>query len=511
MKTLSSYFVKLVFLLCASFFVCTTSHAQGRVVVNEFMPWSGCNTTSEFIELMNFGPGPMNIGCYIVTNGQYSVTIPANTIIAAGEYYVLSGQNTLNQGCGNIDSAIGVDLNWTTCNCTNLPIPTTGDGFMKNGGSSNEKIVLLDPNLNVLDAVSRSSTPSSSVSITTASLSNSCTSRTFDLSTMPISYEAVNVATGIDNSFARRVDGDCGWVKTTDISANAPNKTGSSSSASYTFTTLNASQCNGTTGSISINVSASNVASLFPMTYTLAYDADSNNLFNAADQYTYGIDSSSPSVDINNLFYGRYRITVGSSSGCNLKSFDFFIFNCYGVILPYKIIAFDYFGKNNDKMTFSTRLKGINYLDSLIIEGADGNTFESVLSVDLTDTILEDDQVLIIPVVQPRPYTFYRIKLMDRNNVSSYSKVVKITTIEQMKLWPNPCNEKMYIKIVIPQKIMGSLMIFNYTGQVLIKESVVLKKGTNILPIVTTQLRKGPYQLIVKGSNISENCNFYKN
>jgi hypothetical protein len=61
---------------------------------------------------------------------------------------------------------------------------------------------------------------------------------------------------------------------------------------------------------------------------------DSNNTFDETDQYSYGTDAAPPAIDINNLDYGRYRITVGSSLGCNLQSFDFFIFNCYGVVLP---------------------------------------------------------------------------------------------------------------------------------------------------------------------------------
>ncbi|HTF30559.1 MAG TPA: lamin tail domain-containing protein, partial [Flavitalea sp.] len=256
----------------------TMSFGQGRVVVNEFMSWSGCNTTSEFIELLNFGPGPMDISCFKVTNGQYAVTIPTNTILKPGEYFVLSGGNVLTAGCGNTDSAVVVDLNWTTCNCTDKPVPTTGDGFLENGGGANEKIVLMDASGNVLDAVSRSN-PTASDVITTSSVSGACTPTTFDLDGMAISYERIGIATGVDNSYSRRVDGDCGWVKTTEISAGAPNKTGSTSSANYSFTTLNASECSGSTGSISINVSASDLASLFPMTYLLAFDANANNVF----------------------------------------------------------------------------------------------------------------------------------------------------------------------------------------------------------------------------------------
>src|SRR5690606_11434809 len=107
---------------CCVLALCLTlnksSLGQGRVVINEFMSWSGCTINSEFIELLNFGPGAMDIGCHIVTNGKYSVTIPPNTIVQPGEYFLIAGQDILIQGCGNADSAAIVDLNWNTCNCT---------------------------------------------------------------------------------------------------------------------------------------------------------------------------------------------------------------------------------------------------------------------------------------------------------------------------------------------------------------------------------------------------------
>ncbi|HEY1114512.1 MAG TPA: lamin tail domain-containing protein, partial [Chitinophagaceae bacterium] len=263
MKSVFNYCLQAGVLFIFFLLVHFPARAQGRVVVNEFMAWSGCNTTSEYIELLNFGPGPVDIGCFIVTNGQYAVTIPPGTVLKPGAYYVLAGQETLARGCGNADSTITVDLNWNSCGCTDKPIPTTGDGFMKDGGGANEKVVLMDGTGQILDAVSRSSNPSASALLTTSG--GVCGARTFDLDNLAVSYESIGAATGVDNSFARRVDGDCGWVKTTAISAGAPNKTGSTSSASYAFSTISASECDTTAGRVSINVSSSNVASLFPM------------------------------------------------------------------------------------------------------------------------------------------------------------------------------------------------------------------------------------------------------
>ena len=66
----------------------SATFGQGKVVINEYMSWpsNGCGVTSEFIELLNYGPGPMNIGCYIITEGDYSITIPANTILQPGAF-----------------------------------------------------------------------------------------------------------------------------------------------------------------------------------------------------------------------------------------------------------------------------------------------------------------------------------------------------------------------------------------------------------------------------------------
>ena len=73
---------------------------QGRVLINEYLSWpaNSCSVTSEYIELYNFGPGPVDIGCYVLTDGDYSITIPPNTIIQPGQYFVIAGQNSLPLG-----------------------------------------------------------------------------------------------------------------------------------------------------------------------------------------------------------------------------------------------------------------------------------------------------------------------------------------------------------------------------------------------------------------------------
>lgn len=482
--------------------------AQGRIVINEFMPWSGCNSNSEFVELKNFGPGPINIGCYIITNGQYSVTIPPNTVLVPGQFYLIAGHNTLEKNCGNNDSLVNVNLNWSTCNCTNTIIPTIGDGFFADGGNANEKVVLLDANLNVVDAVSRSLPASASVSIITSPVGG-CTPKTFNLGQMSVSYEATNSSTGVNNSFARKVDGDCGWVKTTAISAKAPNKTGSTASSTYDFSSLSASECGGSTGSISIQVNASDVSALFPMNYTLAFDVDGNGVFDANDSYTYGTDNSSPSIDIQNLAYGRYRITVSSSAGCNLKNFDFFIFNCYGIVLSSTLQSFTYKGVLNGKRNFECIIDGTEIAGKIWLQARQGNVFKSVHEA--TFVKVGSKRYSITAPVSAA--TTYRLKIVSASGETTYSSVVQIPNSSRNKisLFPNPASNEIQLQFYSAQNRTVQYKIIDLKGMVADIVLVKANRGDNFHTIDIGHLPSGMYQLM--GDEYVENENplrFYK-
>jgi hypothetical protein len=312
-----------------------SAFSQGRVVINEFMPWTS-NTcggpTAEFVELLNFGPGPMNIGCYILTDGDYSVTIPPNTIIQPGQFYVISGQNVIPAPCANINATITADLNWNTCNCTSAPIPTTGDGFFTDGGMAGEQVVLLSPALTVVDAVIRTLPVEPSALITTSSLGGQCVPKIFNLDLMAISYETIGQSAGRGNSFARKLDGDCGWVKDPQQSAAATNNTPNvTSDVTYNFGLTNASTCTNT-GALSVIVNAANVANVFPLNYTLAFDTDNDFVWETTDLYTNGVALVPNTLSLAALIPGHYRLTVSSVLGCNLQTFPFTIFLCGSVL-----------------------------------------------------------------------------------------------------------------------------------------------------------------------------------
>lgn len=473
-----------------------SSFGQGKVVINEYMPWSGCSTTSEFIELFNFGPGPADISCYIVTNGQYAVTIPPKTTILPGQYYVLAGQDVLPAGCGNIDSAVKVQLNWTTCNCTDKPVPTTGDGLMRDGGGANEKVILLNPDLKVIDAVTRSLPVSASTTITTPTLANGCTGKTFNLNDMAINYEVLGMATGKTNSFARQVDGDCGWVKTPQQSAHAPNKTGSTSSVLYDLTFTQALDCGGSGGSVSIHVNGTNVSSLFPMNYTLAYDSNNDGTYDFNDQYVYGTDDTPPTINISGLKAGRYNITVSSALDCNLRTFPLTILPCYPV-LPVQLVSFQATTSTGNEQILNWTLNSTENLQKIIIEQSkDGVSFAEAATIAASSTGTKSYRYPVSIT-----YTYYRLHIYNRDGGSFYSPVITIQLQDSFainKLWPNPVKDRVSVELYAPVDGLFTYEIYTLKNTIAAEGKVQLHSGKNTLSIAVNQLPSGIYQLVFR-------------
>jgi hypothetical protein len=487
---------------------------QGRVVINEFLPWSpnNCATNSEFIELMNFGPGPMNIGCYIVTNGIYSVTIPPNTIIQPGEYYVIAGTNTLQEDCGNIDSTVQVQLNWNTCNCINIPVPTGNNqpGFFEDGGNGNEKIVLLKPNLEIVDAVSRYNPPAPSNTITTSSIGGQCSSQTFDLDNMGITYEVMGMSTGQGNSYARTIDGDCLWVKDPPQSAHATNnRDGDVSAVQYALNITGARDC-GSGGSLSVqvNILDNNVVTdysvLFPMNYSIAFDANNDGVFDLInDQYSYGEDNTPPSIDITGLPMGRYRFVVGSKMGCFLATFNVSVLFCGGVLAT-QILNFDLVNQTNSSYSFRWMLAETGLAETMILEkSADGRYFTNAAVVPLsyTNTSTYSRSFLKEPGIY-----FYRLKVVGKDGKVIYSPVINTGTATPAEnaIGPNPVTDVLHIKLTGTHTEAVRFKLYNSLSEQVAAGQYLIHTGMNVKQLTVTDLPSGLYQLVILKNNSME-------
>jgi gliding motility-associated-like protein len=88
-----------------------------QVKINEFQPWPAIadnnfadSTTGEWVELI--GPPGAYLGCYIVTDGDWTVTIPPGTVMPASGLFVIGYAQY-----GPVDLDVG------TCKCANSATP----------------------------------------------------------------------------------------------------------------------------------------------------------------------------------------------------------------------------------------------------------------------------------------------------------------------------------------------------------------------------------------------------
>ncbi|MFM7672204.1 MAG: lamin tail domain-containing protein [Bacteroidota bacterium] len=431
-------------LLFASFILAAPlAQSQGHVVINEYMPWPGssCGTTAEFVELLNFGPGPVDIGCYILTDGDYSITIPEGTVLQPGQFYVIGGRDSIEAPCANLDSTIRVHLNWNKCGCTSAPIPTTGDGFMTDGGTANEQVVLLDPQLNIIDAVARSLPVESSTTITTmAPAWSSCPNSTFNLNLLNVVYETIGQSAGRGNSFAKSTDGDCGWVKDPQQSSGATNNRGGEVQAiQYNFCFVKASTC-GRDGKVAVTVTAPDYAAVFPMPYILALDSNNNGQFDVNDQYTTGVVTNPNTITIDSLRAGNYRLTVSSAKGCYLRTFPFNISGCAVVTLPLKLRSF-IANRMGEDVRYGWTIEEANLLDQVVVEGSDnGNEYQILRTIPVPVGIPSEwTNQLQLPT--SADIRFVRIRMITRLQEHSWSQTIQLGTAltrNTERVYPNP-------------------------------------------------------------------------
>ena len=131
--------------------------ATGKVYISEFVPRpynvAPCATdasnpnSGEYIELYNAGPGNVDISGWMISDGDWTATIPAGKIMSANSYYLIGGGGTF--------CATGVvpDLNVETCNCTGGDNNgAVGRDFM-NFTNGSEGFGLFDCSNNFIDGV----------------------------------------------------------------------------------------------------------------------------------------------------------------------------------------------------------------------------------------------------------------------------------------------------------------------------------------------------------------------
>ena len=92
--------LRLIALLGVLQFFCIGVNAQ-CVIINEVLVNAAGNcdgncvpNTAEWVEIHNTCASAINIGCFVLTDGDFSVTFPASTTIGPNGYLVIGSDNS---------------------------------------------------------------------------------------------------------------------------------------------------------------------------------------------------------------------------------------------------------------------------------------------------------------------------------------------------------------------------------------------------------------------------------
>ena len=229
-RFLLTYFFLLLSLTSLPAWSQTNCVVFNEVLINGAGACDGnCNPdTEEWIELYNNCSTPVDIGCWVIGDGDYTVTIPSGTILPAGAYFVIGSNN----------SPVSVDLNISSCNCTaGSPLVI---GTLTNG---NEQLILFDDVGGIADAI-QWGMGQFPVSVSSPSL-GSCNGININFNNTSSIFELLPQGGGNGCTMARQCDGSLSWEERcgSAITGGASNGTAPVLSFSANQQNICSSQC----------------------------------------------------------------------------------------------------------------------------------------------------------------------------------------------------------------------------------------------------------------------------
>ncbi len=305
------------------------------VRLNEFLyrPMAAMNNgtdpnTGEYIELI--GPPGTDLSCYILTDGDWTITLPAGTTIPSDGFFTIG--NDFIWGAGTFD------LDAENCNCFTDGGGGAGLLILTDGG---ETIAMFDATGTFVDGViygnpSAGNQPFGST-ITTVGLGGCLGAVTFPAAT---AYSTAPGGVLAGTALVRDPDGSGSWVAQVGGSLNACNNvnaTGTGGAIAYLWSngdttqnisgipagtyTVTATNALGCTDTASFTLIEPAALSVMDSLTNIACMGDSTGSINltvtgGAAPYTFAWDNGATTEDLDSLPAGVYCGTVTDSNGC---------------------------------------------------------------------------------------------------------------------------------------------------------------------------------------------------
>ena len=312
-----------------------------------------------------------------------------------------------------------------------------------------------------------------------------------------MTYETIGESAGRGNSIARKLDGDCGWVKDTQQSGGATNNTPGEKSV-FSVSMFITEDLNCTGGSATFIVNNSPASFYFPLDYILAQDIDGDGQYTFADVYTTGQDFTAPDMVVGPLPLGSYAINIGPVQGCSYKNFNFTIGPC--IPLAFTLESFTAIRSQNT--VFNAQLSGADELSDIILQGSvNGRDFFNITSLPFNKTATIQD---LHYEMANNEFVYFRLLMGTPDHHAKYSEVRKVSSLHSVnsyQLAGNPVSDEIKIMATVTKKETLDIQVVNGAGQVLSRRQQVIYNGENLVKIPAQALSKGIYFVKISSVN----------
>jgi hypothetical protein len=336
------------------------------------------------------------------------------------------------------------------------------------------------------------------------------------------SLEYIPNSVGTNNGYYRSSDGLCGeWLKSDQPGQHTPELTNGMSLSLTPSNQLSIAAVISGHGSdpnksvLTYNISSA-PAGAFPLTVEIYIDrgvAGEWDINDSLIDLRTILSASSGSQDIIlSTLKTSVIIVVKSASDCYNKNLPV---ASYWSVLPVELISFQGNINKNNKVSLEWKVAGNETIDRFELQRSyDGNEFKTIGIVFASEK-KDSEEYLFYETINSVNTASYRLKMIDKNNKVTYSKILvfqtKAATNSNIKIIGNPVTDKITFSYSSFTAQVIDVKVYDMTGKVIMSNKINGLEGSNTMSFpLTSNLKPNMYVLEVSNGTGIQTAKFIK-
>ncbi len=127
----------------------------------------------------------------------------------------------------------------------------------------------------------------------------------------------------------------------------------------------------------------------------------------------------------------------------------------------------------------------------------DGVSFNKIATVNSIGNLTSINNYNYLDINYFKPFTYYRLKIVDVDNSFSYSSIISVeygkNTKSQIIVFPNPASDELYLSLISPDQKEGTIVFRDLLGRSIFQQKINCSLGIENIYINTTDFASGTY------------------